>query len=248
MSSFHHVRRLRARHRACASSAVGLRCSRTICDRSTGATPGARAAQSASVVSSASCTTDPSCSALNAPSCAAAARCGSPASERAVSTVWRTVRDDTPSWAAMHSSIAPRRSSTATTASSSTCRRRCSRTSSSRRARSRWVSQHSSSCRRSRRSKVTRSSKHGGVTLIRRIRVLPPDFSEIDQSLSSALPSHALTRRLASGSPWQTRAPRCSSTAATILPVCGIASRNEPRHEMTVPLPSGPGERSMSAR
>ena len=79
---------------------MALRCVRTMRARSTGATCGARRAQSASLVSSANCATDPNCSALKVPACAAAATRGSDSRARAVSTVSRTVRSDTPSAAA----------------------------------------------------------------------------------------------------------------------------------------------------
>ena len=84
----------------------------------------------------------PSCSPLKSPSWAAAATRGSDSSARAVSTVSRATRADTPSPATVDASSAPRSSSTRVTTNSSTRSRRCSRTNSPRRANSQPVSRH----------------------------------------------------------------------------------------------------------
>ena len=157
-----HLRRPRASRRARESSTVGLSLVRARRARSAGVTFGARRARSASLVSSAGATTDPSCSPLRSPACAAAATAGNDSNVRAVSSVSRTERADTPSRAATDSSIRPRSSSAATTASSSTRSRRCSRTNSSRRATSRSVGQHRNPSRRS-----TTSNMHHPTTGVR---------------------------------------------------------------------------------
>ncbi len=93
---------------------------------------GARAAHSASDSSSASLTADPSCSALSSPACAAAAIAGNDSNARAVSTVSRIMRSETPSREAIVTSIWPRSSSTRTIVNSSVRASRWTRTNSSR--------------------------------------------------------------------------------------------------------------------
>ena len=127
-------------------------------------------AHSASEASSARRARGASCSPEIVPACAAAATVGSDSRVRAVSTVSRSDRVDTPSAAASVSSTTPRSSSTATTASSSTRSRRCSRTNSACRATSHSVGRHrrSSTSAGYRTVPFTPGSSHGGMTLIAR--------------------------------------------------------------------------------
>jgi len=96
LSGVHHIRRLRASYRARESSVDGFTALRARRANSTGAVFGARRAHSASDSSSANLVTALNCSGLNAPSCAAAAISGNDSSRRAVSTMSRTVRADSP--------------------------------------------------------------------------------------------------------------------------------------------------------
>ena len=96
LSGDHHIRRLRAAYRARESAVDGFDAFLAIRASSAGATFGARRAHSASDASSANLVTALNCSVLNTPSCAAAAISGSDSNRRAVSTVSRTVRADSP--------------------------------------------------------------------------------------------------------------------------------------------------------
>ena len=148
-SRFHHHRSSRAARRAWASSIVGVPSSRAFCARSPGDHRGARSAHSRSSDAPATFTTSVSCASDSSPSAATCAIAGRSSSARAVATVDRTSRTDTPSAAANESSICPRSSSTRTNASSRTRNARWARTTRSRSAHTHAVERHRSSSTRS---------------------------------------------------------------------------------------------------